>query len=354
MKEKVEKFIGVLILATVIIVLIIGIFIIKGTKNNEANELSTDVNNDKKQSIIAKYFEHPHNEYFPQNKLTAYVTLYNSTKEEKEVWIQLKVKNKAGYLIYSNVEKELIISEEEVTHPVSWILPQDIKSGSYKTEVIVWNNDPGKPETLKITQSIDTEQFVCFQKQENFDVLDKEFWGISEKILGKTNLKSKNVSAGDGMLKIAMPRNTLNGGEVFTKKLQKAGAYEIRMKLPLAPTSITGFFMYKAPDYYNEIDIELYNESDSTLLLTTYSEGKKNNEYIGKLDFDPTKEFHNYRFEYDENTVEFYVDNKLTKSFRGGFLKEDMYLMLNSWYPNWLDGQKQIKDQYLLVDWIRY
>ena len=156
------------------------------------------------------------------------------------------------------------------------------------------------------------------------------------------------------MLKIEMTRNTLDGGEIFTKKLHSVGAYEIRMKLPLAPTSITGFFMYKAPDYYNEIDIELYNESDSTLLLTTYSDGGKNNEYIGKLDFDPTKEFHNYKFEYDENTVEFYVDNKLIKGFRGGFSKEDMYLMLNSWYPNWLDGQKQTKDQYLLVDWIRY
>lgn len=150
MRKKVNKFKGVLILAILSIVFIIGFLIIKGTKNNEANGSYTDVNNDKKQSIIAKSFEHPHGEYFPQNKLTATTILYNSAKEEKEVWIQLKVKNKEGYLMYSNVEKELIISEEEVTHPLSWIIPQNLKSGSYKTEVIVWNNDPGKPETLKI------------------------------------------------------------------------------------------------------------------------------------------------------------------------------------------------------------
>lgn len=346
-----KRIIVLLIISTLGIAFIIGILIIKETK---VQDTSTTNNIEKIDDIIVKSFEHPHNEYFPEDKITASATISNSTKEDRTVWMQLKVKDKLGRLVYSNSEKQILMPENVITYTVSWIIPQNIKSGSYKTEVIVWNNDPSKPETTKIAESIDLEQFTCFKEQENFDSLDKDIWEVSEKNLGRTNFKSENVSTEGGMLKIDMPRKTFEGGEIFTKKLQSAGAYEIRMKLPLAPTSITGFFMYKSPDYYYEIDIELYNESAGTLLFTTYSDGEKNNEYVGKVDFDPNKEFHNYRFEYDENSVEFYVDNKLIKGFRDGFPKEDMYLMLNSWYPNWLDGQKQKENQYLLVDWIKY
>jgi len=81
---------------------------------------------------------------------------------------------------------------------------------------------------------------------------------------------------------------------------------------------------------------------------------EKNNEYVGNLGFDPTKEFHDYRFEYDENLVSFYIDGIFIKSWSDGFPKEGMYLMINSWYPTWLDGVIPKETQTLRVDWVRY
>lgn len=191
-------------------------------------------------------------------------------------------------------------------------------------------------------------------EQENFDQLDENIWVVSDNSLGRSNLKSENVSVSDGLFRIKLPKNTLDGGEIYTRELQELGTFEARMKLPAAPTSITCFFLYKAPDYYYEIDIEVVNEPNGSLLLTTYSDGKKNNEYVNQLNFDPTKEFHDYRINVNQESVAFYVDTILIKSWSEGFPKEKMHLMLNCWYPQWLAGEKTNEDQTLLVDWIRY
>ena len=47
------------------------------------------------------------------------------------------------------------------------------------------------------------------------------------------------------------------------------------MKLPHAPTSITGFFLYRAPDLEREIDIEVFNDPTGRVMFTTYSGGRQ-------------------------------------------------------------------------------
>jgi beta-glucanase (GH16 family) len=65
----------------------------------------------------------------------------------------------------------------------------------------------------------------------------------------------------------------LNGGEIMSKDLYGEGSYSARMKLPNAPSSITGFFLYQAPDYASEIDIEIYNDTSRRVMFSTYSGG---------------------------------------------------------------------------------
>lgn len=191
--------------------------------------------------------------------------------------------------------------------------------------------------------------------QENFDILDEKIWLVSDKTLGRTWLNPENIEVLDGILKIRMPSNTLEGGEIVNREAVTYGSYEIRMKLPEAPSSITGFFLYAPPDYFYEIDIEIYNTKEGKLLLTTYADGGVQNEYVGKLGFDPTADFHTYRFDYRSDQVAFYVDDKLIQEWQEGFPEEyPMQLMLNSWYPNWQEGTPATVDQVLLVDWIRY
>lgn len=190
--------------------------------------------------------------------------------------------------------------------------------------------------------------------QENFDTLDESIWTASDKTLGRTWLNPNNIAVRDGFLQITMPADRLEGGELVGRQAVTYGSYEIQMKLPLAPSSITGFFLYAPPDYFYEIDIEIFNSKAGELLLTTYADGAVQNEYIGKLGFDPTADFHQYRFDYSIDGVAFYVDNKLIKEWQEGIPHgQPMQLMVNSWYPNWQAGLPPSEDQVLLVDWIR-
>ena len=98
----------------------------------------------------------------------------------------------------------------------------------------------------------------------------------------------------------------------------------------------------------------MVNDSSGTFYLVTYAEGKKYHEHIGQLSFDPTADFHNYRIEYYWDYLAFYIDDELIIHFTDGYSHEPMYLMLNSWFPKWLEGIVPTSDQYLEVQWIRY
>ncbi|WKY46182.1 glycoside hydrolase family 16 protein [Eubacteriaceae bacterium ES2] len=172
--------------------------------------------------------------------------------------------------------------------------------------------------------------------EENFDELDLSVWKISDKRLGNTFLNPDNIDVNNGQLQIKLPANLLEGGEISAIPKTQFGKYEVKMKLPDAPSSITGFFLYEPPDYYHEIDIEIFNQPDGKYLLTTYADGNVQNEFSGYLGFDPTADFHMYGFYFQSDQLKFYVDKLMAASFTTGYSNEPMRLMVNAWYPNWL------------------
>jgi beta-glucanase (GH16 family) len=72
----------------------------------------------------------------------------------------------------------------------------------------------------------------------------------------------------------------------MSKEFYGYGSYAARMKIPNAPSSITGFFLYKAPDYQGEIDIELYNDGSRRIMFTTYAGGARTHTQTTQLPFD--------------------------------------------------------------------
>jgi hypothetical protein len=317
-----------------------------------ANPITKENNKDEKRfKIEASY---PSGAYFPLDNAVTSVTIKNQTGNAKEVWTDMKVLNHLDQVVYSQIAKSWVNGESETTQDIGWTIPQDVETGSYHVEITVWDQSPENKGAMMLSKVRSTEKFMCYHTQEEFKKLDATIWTVSNKTLGRTELKSKNVTADNGKLKITMPARKLEGGEIATIASQEYGAYEIRMKLPNAPSSITGFFLYEAPDYEYELDIEVFNQPDGKLLLTTYADGAVQNKYEGDLSFDPTAGFHNYRIEYYEDRVDFYVDDALISGWTDGFPKGKMRLMINSWYPDWLDGIAVKEDQNLLVDWVRY
>ncbi|MDZ7835000.1 MAG: glycoside hydrolase family 16 protein [Alkalibacterium sp.] len=84
------------------------------------------------------------------------------------------------------------------------------------------------------------------------------------------------------------------------------------------------------------------------------AEGSTQHEDKADLAFDPTADFHRYRIDYYPDRVTFYIDDERMQTWEDGFPDEPMHLMVNTWFPNWLDGTAPDKDQMLRIEWIRY
>ena len=301
--------------------------------------------------------ELPSDEYMPMDTAVFKADVLNLSNMDKQIRVLVNIADTAWTLIDSKVKLMEIVANSQLTYLDTWTIPEYILTGRYFLSLTIYevsNAEGSEASSVAIYQSSGEDSFLCYANMEDFHGLDESVWSVTAHRLGRSELDSDNVEITDGQLIITLPADKLSGGEIMLKELQGYGIYEIRMKLPLAPTSITGFFLYKQPDFYHEIDIEVYNDRSGTALLTTYADGSVQNEHTYHLDFDPTAEFHDYRIEYAADQVAFYIDGQFIKSWAEGFTDDEMYLMLNCWYPKWLDGKSVNEAQYLIVEWIKY
>ena len=173
---------------------------------------------------------------------------------------------------------------------------------------------------------------------DTFRTLNKKRWEVRERFkLGRGYLLAQQVQLVSGAVKIELNSETAAGGEIRTRESFQYGQFEAAIKTANAPGSITGFFLYAPPDLYHEIDIEIFNEPESKVLFTIYQDGKvaKQQEYL--LPFDPTKEIHHYRIDILPEETRFLIDGELIQLWEGNFSSRPMQLMINSWYPSWLE-----------------
>lgn len=298
--------------------------------------------------------EHTTSEVVELNMIENKVSLGNYTGIDKKIYIQSELINQEGDSVISSTKVINVMKEELITAWPSMLLNDSIPTGRYTSRITVWDDEPKQSESDFLKQSTSESEILYYQNIDDFDFIDEEIWKISSKMLAETALEKENVFSQDGFLHMKLSKDKIDGGEIQSVEEYGYGVYEIRMKLPSVESAITGFFMYVEPDFNYEIDMELFNDSSGTLLLTTYANGDVSNaeEYI--LGFDPTADFHTYRFEYSENQIDYYVDQELVQTFNQGIPKKNMRLMVNCWYPTWRGLNPTVEDQELLVDWIKY
>lgn len=228
--------------------------------------------------------------------------------------------------------------------------------GYYDSRVSVWSGEPASEGSRRIADRAAASTFRVSGHREDFDApaLDPTRWRATSRELGRGGLVRENVTVEGGSLRVALPANRLDGGEIESRGLHGPGFYAARIKVPDAPSSITGFFLYAPPDLESEIDIEIFNDSSGRILFTTYAGSEQTHAEETKLPFDPTKGFHDYAFSYDRNSVTFYVDGKPMKRYEGGLPERRMRLYVNAWYPAWLDGRRPGAERHVFVDWIEH
>jgi beta-glucanase (GH16 family) len=162
--------------------------------------------------------------------------------------------------------------------------------------------------------------------RDDFATLDAQRWVTITRPSGKGAVDAANVAVANGMLGVKLPAGRLDGGELRTTSLYRFGSFRARMKVADAPSSLTALFLYKAPDYQSELDIEIFNDTTRRVMFTTYSGGAQTNTLTKPLPFDPTAGFHDYAIEYDTSSVRFLVDGALMQSWSRGVTRSAMYL----------------------------
>src|SRR5215207_3063266 len=209
--------------------------------------------------------------------------------------------------------------------------------------------------------------------------------GTATNVFYTTYLNPLNVGlSGTGQLQMRLPAGpssnpcaNVEGAEIESVDYYRYGTYEVKMQLPDARSSITGFFLYGG-DGIAEIDIEAFNEKNTNpdtgaqegrVMFTTYAKnpdgspnlvpthttnGEPGNEPPMTLPFDPTAGMHVYRFDLYPGSVRFYADGVLMKQWTDGLPTDKMKLLLNAWYPRWMSQTAPPEDRYLNVEWIRH
>lgn len=187
---------------------------------------------------------------------------------------------------------------------------------------------------------------------DDFTTLDSSRWLLSSRPFGYGSVDPANVSAANGQLGIRLPANRLDGGEVHSRSLYQFGTYAARIKVADAPSSLTAFFLYRAPDFQQEIDVELYGDSSRRVMFSTYSGGAQTHTQTTLLPFDATAGYHDYAIDYRSGSVRFLVDGAVLQTWSTGVPRSSMGVYVNAWFPSWLAGQAPTSDRSTSVDWV--
>jgi hypothetical protein len=188
---------------------------------------------------------------------------------------------------------------------------------------------------------------------DDFLTFDDTRWTKEDHMLGRIYLNPQ-TSPSPTRTRGSRYRPPRCRAELRSNELYHHGSYSSRMKLPDVPSSITGFFLHRAPDHEREIDFEIFNDSRGRVMFTTYSGARQAHTVTKQLPFDPTAGYHTYAFRYDAGLARFMVDGKVMQTWKTAVPRGSMYLYTNLWLPSWLDGKKPLLDSYPYVDWTRY
>lgn len=145
---------------------------------------------------------------------------------------------------------------------------------------------------------------------------------------------AENKPVGEGYL----------GGELRTSYYYGFGDYEVRMKPSTSAGTASTFFVCTGnydvwPDGtqnpWDEIDIEFLGKDTTEVQFNYFANGQGGHEYMYKLGFDASKEFHNYGFRWAESYITWFVDGKpvyrIDKKTGEDFPKTAGRILMNYW-----------------------
>ena len=294
-----------------------------------------------------------------EGNLAAEIEVKNFALEAKEIWLGYSFRDPDGSWhdipaqnLQLQADSSNIIEITERVFPEGEVIP-----GDYLFVAAAWDAPPGD-DAERLSDMIQREKIFNDDIKEEqkegpggdtarrAENLALEFSGYdflkATHKLGRGRLRPENVRREDGQIKILSPEASFQGGEIRTKKLFGYGSYQVKMKTDYAPGSFSAFFLYEDVERENdEIDIEIFNDSSRKIDFVTFDDGVKTNHETAKLSFDPAADYHEYRIVYLPELIAFYAEGELLASFDSNLPSAEMRIMVNHWWPNWLEAETE-------------
>ena len=230
-------------------------------------------------------------------------------------------------------------------------------SSCQNTDTGTGNLPPNSSAPLRLTPDEDKIAVFALGSPENF-------WAREDRGNGapfNCAFSRSNVSFNDGLLTLALTKsqNGYVGAEYRTMQKYSYGYYSVSFKPAKCSGVISSFFTYTGWPW-DEIDIEFLGNDTTRVQFNYYTNGKGGHEYLYILGFDASESFHEYGFDWQKDSITWYVDGRAVYRATKDIPTTAGNIMMNLWNvddsaKNWAgafnEDQLPVYSQY---QWIGY
>ncbi len=133
------------------------------------------------------------------------------------------------------------------------------------------------------------------------------------------------------------------------------GTYRASIRMTPVPGAVAGWFTYLGKPL-NEIDVEFLSRNPSVARFTLHHVKTGVDHGRAVLGFDPAAAFHEYRFDWHADRVEYFIDGKPAATLTRDVPDRPSRLLLNHWSGNipTFGGAAPTEDAVMEVDWVYF
>lgn len=185
-----------------------------------------------------------------------------------------------------------------------------------------------EPGELRLTQ--DSDKIAVFSQGS-----PSGFWARNDRGNGppfNCSFQKDNAVVADGVLTLHLTKSdsTYVGAEYRTRDKYSYGFYSVRMKAASCSGVISSFFIYTGRPW-DEIDIEFLGNDTTKVQFNYYKNGVGSHEYIYDLGFDASEDYHEYAFDWQPDSITWYIDGKPVYRATESIPSAPGNIMMNIW-----------------------
>jgi beta-glucanase (GH16 family) len=190
--------------------------------------------------------------------------------------------------------------------------------------------------------------------------LDTTAWTASAWANATRAHARSNVTVKDGVLALKLSASVPGTKPVCAEIASRRndffyGTYRASIKMSSVPGAVVGWFTYLGKPL-NEIDVEFLTRDPRKAHFTLHHIKTGVDHATPIMPFDPSAAFHEYRFDWYTNRVDYYVDGKQYATLTNKVPDRPSRILLNHWssnIPTW-GGPAPTEDAVMLVDWVYF